>query len=132
MKLYFDTPVDELNLSVKTSNCLRNVGIKTVGELVQYSSDDLAKAREFGKKSFLEIESLLAENDLKLGMNILSYSNNYSGDPKLLVKDLNIRDYFAGQALAGISAIDITHKAMAIKAYGIADAMLAERDGKNE
>ena len=58
--------VDELELTVRASNCLKNRNIKTVYELTQYTLAELAKARNIGKKSLDEIESKLAEVGLML------------------------------------------------------------------
>ena len=58
--------VDELELTVRASNCLKNRNIKTVYELTQYTLAELAKARNIGKKSLDEIESKLAEIGLML------------------------------------------------------------------
>jgi DNA-directed RNA polymerase subunit alpha len=50
------TPVEELELSVRSSNCLKNANIKTIGELTRKTEDDITKTRNFGKKSLLEIK----------------------------------------------------------------------------
>ncbi|MDX9800811.1 MAG: DNA-directed RNA polymerase subunit alpha [Spirochaetia bacterium] len=68
-----DTPVDELELSVRSSNCLKNANIRTIGELTSKSEDEIAKTRNFGKKSLSEIKEKLKEWDLELGMT--DYSN---------------------------------------------------------
>jgi DNA-directed RNA polymerase subunit alpha len=51
-----DTPVEELELSVRSSNCLKNANIKTIGDLTRKTEDEIAKTRNFGKKSLLEIK----------------------------------------------------------------------------
>jgi DNA-directed RNA polymerase subunit alpha len=63
-------PVDELELSVRSSNCLQNAGIKLIGELVQRSEAEMLKTKNFGRKSLKEIRDILAEMDLQLGMRI--------------------------------------------------------------
>jgi len=63
-----DTPVEELELSVRSSNCLKNANIKTIGDLTRKTEDEIAKTRNFGKKSLLEIKEKLKEWDLGLGM----------------------------------------------------------------
>ncbi len=63
-------PVDELELSVRSSNCLQNAGIKLIGELVQRTEGEMLKTRNFGRKSLKEIRDILAEMDLQLGMKI--------------------------------------------------------------
>jgi DNA-directed RNA polymerase subunit alpha len=69
-----NTPVEELELSVRSSNCLKNANIKTIGELTRKTEDDIAKTRNFGKKSLQEIKEKLKEWNLNLGitdMNVL-------------------------------------------------------------
>lgn len=60
------TRVEELDFSVRTSNCLRREGITTVGELVQRTESDLMAIRNFGRKSLQEVKDKLASMDLKL------------------------------------------------------------------
>ena len=66
--MILDTPVDELELSVRSSNCLKNANIKTIGDLTRRTEDDIAKTRNFGKKSLQEIKEKLSEWNLTLGM----------------------------------------------------------------
>jgi DNA-directed RNA polymerase subunit alpha len=69
-----NTSVDQLELSVRSSNCLKNANIKTIGELTRKTEDDIAKTRNFGKKSLQEIKEKLKEWNLSLGivdMNVL-------------------------------------------------------------
>jgi DNA-directed RNA polymerase subunit alpha len=69
-----NTPVEELELTVRSSNCLKNANIKTIGELTRKTEDDIAKTRNFGKKSLQEIKDKLKEWNLSLGitdMNVL-------------------------------------------------------------
>ena len=63
-----ETPVEELELSVRSSNCLRNASIRTIGALCMKTEDDIAKTRNFGKKSLMEIKDKLKEWNLGLGM----------------------------------------------------------------
>jgi DNA-directed RNA polymerase subunit alpha len=63
-------PVDELELSVRSSNCLQNAGIKLIGELVHRSEAEMLKTKNFGRKSLKEIRDILAEMDLQLGMKM--------------------------------------------------------------
>jgi DNA-directed RNA polymerase subunit alpha len=63
-----DTPVEELELSVRSSNCLKNANIRTIGDLTHKTEDEIAKTRNFGKKSLLEIKEKLSEWGLNLGM----------------------------------------------------------------
>ena len=62
------TPISELELSVRSANCLREAKISTIGELVEKSPQELLKYRNFGKKSLAEIEELLKGMGLSLGM----------------------------------------------------------------
>jgi len=69
-----DTPVEELELSVRSSNCLRNINIRTIGDLAQRTEDEISKTKNFGKKSLQEIKDKLAEYGLNLGMkDLLEY-----------------------------------------------------------
>jgi DNA-directed RNA polymerase subunit alpha len=63
-------PVDELELSVRSANCLQNAGIKLIGELVQKSEAEMLKTKNFGRKSLKEIRDILTEMDLQLGMKL--------------------------------------------------------------
>ena len=67
------TPVEELELSVRSSNCLKNANIRTIGELTKKTEDDIAKTRNFGKKSLTEIKEKLLEWNLNLGMTDYSH-----------------------------------------------------------
>jgi DNA-directed RNA polymerase subunit alpha len=72
-----NTPVEELELSVRSSNCLKNANIKTIGDLTRKTEDDIAKTRNFGKKSLQEIKDKLKEWNLGLGMTDYSALRNY-------------------------------------------------------
>jgi DNA-directed RNA polymerase subunit alpha len=71
-----DTPVEELELSVRSSNCLKNANIKTIGDLTRKTEEEIAKTRNFGKKSLLEIKEKLSEWGLSLGMTDYSSLKN--------------------------------------------------------
>ncbi|HET8715049.1 MAG TPA: DNA-directed RNA polymerase subunit alpha [Holophagaceae bacterium] len=62
--------VEELELSVRANNCLRNANITTIGELVQRTEAELMKTKNFGKKSLQEIKDELARIGLTLGMRL--------------------------------------------------------------
>lgn len=62
--------VDELELSVRSANCLQNANITLIGELVQKSEAEMLKTKNFGRKSLKEIKEILAEMGLSLGMKI--------------------------------------------------------------
>lgn len=68
-----NTPVEELELSVRSSNCLKNANIRTIGELTKKTEEDIAKTRNFGKKSLTEIKEKLLEWNLGLGMTDYSH-----------------------------------------------------------
>ena len=63
-----DTPVEELELSVRSSNCLKNADIHTIGDLTLKTEEEIVKTRNFGKKSLQEIQEKLKEWDLSIGM----------------------------------------------------------------
>ena len=62
--------VDELELSVRSANCLQNANIQLIGELVQRTEQDMLKTKNFGRKSLKEIKEILANMGLSLGMKI--------------------------------------------------------------
>jgi DNA-directed RNA polymerase subunit alpha len=62
--------VDELELSVRSANCLQNANIKYIGELVQKSEAEMLKTKNFGRKSLNEIKDILQEMGLSLGMKL--------------------------------------------------------------
>jgi DNA-directed RNA polymerase subunit alpha len=62
--------VDELELSVRSFNCLQNAGIKYIGDLVQKTEPEMLKTKNFGRKSLKEIKELLDEMGLQLGMKL--------------------------------------------------------------
>ena len=68
-----EKPVDELELSVRSSNCLRAAEIKTIGDLVQKSEPEMLKYRNFGRKSLKEIQDILSEMNLHFGMDVSKY-----------------------------------------------------------
>ena len=70
------TKVEELELSVRSSNCLKNANIRTIGELTKKTEDDITKTRNFGKKSLQEIKEKLQEWNLTLGMTDYSHLKN--------------------------------------------------------
>jgi DNA-directed RNA polymerase subunit alpha len=62
--------VDELELSVRSSNCLKNARIHTIYQLVQKTDSEMLKTKNFGRKSLNEIKEVLASMDLSLGMDL--------------------------------------------------------------
>ena len=67
---YLNKRVDELELSVRSANCLQNANIKYIGELVQKTESEMLKTKNFGRKSLNEIREILTEMGLNLGMKI--------------------------------------------------------------
>lgn len=68
MNPFLDKPVEDLELSVRSANCLKNADINFIGELAQKTDQEMLKTKNFGRKSLNEIKTLLAEMDLTLGM----------------------------------------------------------------
>jgi DNA-directed RNA polymerase subunit alpha len=62
--------VDELELSVRSANCLQNANIRFIGELVQRSEAEMLKTKNFGRKSLNEIKEVLGSMSLELGMTL--------------------------------------------------------------
>ena len=62
--------VDELELSVRASNCLKTANIRTIADLVQKTEAELLKTKNFGKKSLNEIKTILGEMGLALGLRL--------------------------------------------------------------
>ena len=73
-----DKSVDELELSVRSSNCLRAAEIKSIGDLVQKSEPEMLKYRNFGRKSLKEIQDILSEMGLHFGMDVSRYVESKS------------------------------------------------------
>jgi DNA-directed RNA polymerase subunit alpha len=65
--------VDEMELSVRSYNCLKNANIRTIGELVQKTEAEMLKTKNFGRKSLNEIKEILASMGLSLGMKLDNY-----------------------------------------------------------
>jgi len=63
-------PISELELSVRSSNCLREAGIKTIADLVKRAEEEMLGFKNFGKKSLTEIKELLMVMGLTLGMQV--------------------------------------------------------------
>ena len=72
--------VDELELSVRSANCLQNANIRYIGELVQRTESEMLKTKNFGRKSLKEIKEILAEMGLTLGMKLEGWPGD--GPPK--------------------------------------------------
>ena len=69
------TPVDELELSVRSHNCLRAANIKTIADLVRRDEAELLKFRNFGRKSLAELAEIIEAEGLTFGMDVTKYLN---------------------------------------------------------
>lgn len=69
-------PVDDLELTVRSANCLKAENINNIGDLVRRTEYELLKTPNLGKKSLNEIKEVLASHDLELGMDIEGWSRN--------------------------------------------------------
>jgi DNA-directed RNA polymerase subunit alpha len=72
--------VDELELSVRSANCLKHADIKLIGELVQKTEAEILATKNFGRKSLNEIKEILAEMGLSLGMKLESFPTKPEGE----------------------------------------------------
>ncbi|MBI5672393.1 MAG: DNA-directed RNA polymerase subunit alpha [Nitrospirae bacterium] len=74
--------VNELELSVRAANCLKNANIKTIADLVQKSEGEMLRTKNFGKKSLNEIKEILSEMGLSLGTKVEASPYNGSQKPE--------------------------------------------------
>lgn len=91
--------VEELELSVRSANCLQNANIKYIYELVQRTEAEMLKTKNFGRKSLNEIKDILSEMGLSLGMKLDGFVAP-SSPPKAAETDLD-ESRMAGEAGAG-------------------------------
>ena len=68
--------VDDLELTVRAANCLKAENIMRIGDLVQRAESDLLKTPNLGKKSLMEIKSVLAQHGYTLGMTVENWDPN--------------------------------------------------------
>lgn len=80
---YLFRPVAELELSVRSANCLQNADIKFIGELVQRTEAEMLKTKNFGRKSLSEIKDILREMGLDFGMHIENFPDREELDQRL-------------------------------------------------
>ncbi len=73
--------VDELELSVRSANCLKNADIHLIGELVQRTEPEMLKTKNFGRKSLNEIKEILSQMGLHLGMKVENFP-----DPEVVAR----------------------------------------------
>jgi len=72
-----DMPVEEMELSVRSSNCLKAAGIKHIRDLVTRSEADMLKYRNFGRKSLTELNEVLSNMGLSFGLDVSEYDEEY-------------------------------------------------------
>ena len=85
--------VEELELSVRSYNCLKNANIQTIGELVQKSEAEMLKTKNFGRKSLNEIKEILSSMGLGLGMKIDEHGNAVPGSGSSMSQGLASTSY---------------------------------------
>jgi len=73
LRSILNTPVDELELSVRAHNCLKAANIKSLGELVELQEQELLKFRNFGRKSLTELTDVVHQYGLEFGMSVEKY-----------------------------------------------------------
>ena len=81
MREILNRSVDELELSVRSSNCLTSANIRTIGELVQKSEGEMLRQRNFGRKSLREIQEILKGMNLSFGMDISRWVGSMAHRP---------------------------------------------------
>jgi DNA-directed RNA polymerase subunit alpha len=79
--------VDDLELSVRSANCLQNADIKYIGELVQRTDQEMLKTKNFGRKSLNEIKEILREMGLSLGMRLENFPSREELDRRRLQRE---------------------------------------------
>jgi DNA-directed RNA polymerase subunit alpha len=82
-----DRTVDELELSVRSSNCLKAANIRTLGDLVQKNEAEMLKYRNFGRKSLKEISDILSGMGLHFGMDVRKYYRGQSQPQRPVVEE---------------------------------------------
>ncbi|MBX9744669.1 MAG: DNA-directed RNA polymerase subunit alpha, partial [Chlamydiales bacterium] len=81
--------INEIELSVRSTNCLVNASIETIGELVVMSETEMLRYRNFGKKSLTEIKQKLDELGLSLGMDLARFGINRD-NIKTIIQNYNL------------------------------------------
>jgi DNA-directed RNA polymerase subunit alpha len=95
--------VEELELSVRSYNCLKNANIQTIGELVQKTEAEMLRTKNFGRKSLNEIKEILANMGLALGMRMDAHGRLVAPPPQA-AGSLSPGDYIGedeGQEMMG-------------------------------
>jgi DNA-directed RNA polymerase subunit alpha len=80
-------PVDDLELSVRSANCLQNADIKYIGELVQRTEQEMLKTKNFGRKSLNELKEFLHEMGLSFGMRLENFPPREELDRRRMQRD---------------------------------------------
>src|SRR6266849_9232850 len=88
--------VEELELSVRSYNCLKNANIQTIGDLVQKSESEMLRTKNFGRKSLNEIKEILSGLGLSFGMKFDSQGRLVGGMPQPSHSDYSHEDNYAG------------------------------------
>jgi DNA-directed RNA polymerase subunit alpha len=70
-------PVEELELSVRSANCLKEARIRTIGDLVRRDESEMLRFKNFGRKSLVELNEILKTKGLHFGMDVDNYINDY-------------------------------------------------------
>ncbi|MCX7908562.1 MAG: DNA-directed RNA polymerase subunit alpha [Ignavibacteria bacterium] len=73
LKRILSIPIEDLEISVRAYNCLKTNNIKTLGDIVSYTEQDLLKLKNFGKKSLKELEEIVHQFGLEFGLNVERY-----------------------------------------------------------
>jgi DNA-directed RNA polymerase subunit alpha len=88
--------VEELELSVRSYNCLKNANIQTIGDLVQKSESEMLRTKNFGRKSLNEIKEILSGLGLSFGMKFDAQGRLVGGAPPASHADFAAAEQFAG------------------------------------
>ena len=79
---HLEKSVEELELSVRSYNCLKNADIRTIRELVQKTEPEMLRTKNFGRKSLNEIKAILVTMGLNLGMNLDQPAGTFQAEPE--------------------------------------------------
>ena len=89
--------VEELELSVRSANCLQNANIKFIGDLVQKTESEMLKTKNFGRKSLKEIKEILHEMGLGLGMKLDNWPPKAGAAKPVIISGPVIRESFGDE-----------------------------------
>ena len=85
-KKFISKTLEETNLSVRATNCLRNINCKHIGDIIHLNEEDIKRSPNMGKKSFNEIVSLIETADMKIGDNIEPWSYEIAESIRAYIK----------------------------------------------